>query len=193
MQRKHFKDIAKFLYWNTFGVIINNPVLCSNIQSILFVCKGNICRSPFAEQIILKYNSNSTHYECSSAGIYVEERKSPPPEAIILANSYGVDLKDHRSRQINYSLMESFDMVIVMEVWQFVFLKKLFLEFREKIYLLPLFDKNQEIISKKDLQLNIFDPYGKSLLQYKECFNRIERCIGMLLDDINITKQSKIN
>jgi len=55
--------------------------------SILFVCKGNICRSPFAEAIArsLYRNGADPAFRFASAGIDVERSLSPPQEAILAA------------------------------------------------------------------------------------------------------------
>ena len=49
----------KKFYWSVYGRTICNPRLPQNINSILFVCKGNICRSPFAEYYASKYLNTS--------------------------------------------------------------------------------------------------------------------------------------
>ena len=44
-----FKRTAKRLYWRTYGLFLTHPPVPPSPRSLLFVCKGNICRSPFAE------------------------------------------------------------------------------------------------------------------------------------------------
>ena len=184
------RGIAKSLIWTLYGGTVWNPPLPSKVRSILFVCKGNICRSPFAEHMarsIIAIGARKTKpYEIFSAGIHVAGPKKPPSEAIASAKKFGIDLHEHKSRQINYHLLESYDMIIAMETGQYKFLRKLFVEFEKKIYLLPLFyiEKGQGLSAYH--KYNIQDPYGRNLSDFNECFNRIERCISVLFSRIGL-------
>lgn len=185
MIKLFIKNIVSSIYWSLYGKSIRNPKIPSHVKSILFICKGNICRSPFAE-IFSKHNiSISNQYLFSSAGIYVESPQVPPVEAVIAANDFGIDLQGHTSKSINYRMIESFDLIVAMEVWQFKYLNKLFAEFREKIFLLPLFDKNTELLSNYSIY-NLKDPYGKNQDEYNKCFYRIKCCVEGLIKDIHI-------
>jgi len=184
MDKYFIKYYLKEFFWSIYGRNIINPSLPLNINSILFICLGNICRSPFSEKIFSKYSGNKNNIISYSAGIRVEYQKSPPLEAIISAREFGVSLDDHASRKIQYCMIESYDMVIAMEAWQYKYLRKMFLEFRNKIFLLPLFGiKNNKSKSKYD-NFNIKDPFGKDILNYNECFKKIEVCIDRLSDSI---------
>jgi protein-tyrosine phosphatase len=185
MNNYFIRNFAKNVYWSVYGGTIKNPSLPSNIKSVLFICLGNICRSPFAERIFSKYSSNSNNIISYSAGIHVEYPKSPPLEAIISAKEFSVSLDDHSSRKIEYSMIESYDMVIAMEVWQYKYLRKMYLEFEDKIFLLPLFDIKYKKSESKYDHFNIKDPFGKGISYYNECFKRIEINIESLFDLIN--------
>lgn len=185
MINNNIKYYLKNIYWNIYGLTISNPELPDNIKSILFICKGNICRSPFAERVAaIKYNKMN-QYLFSSAGIHVDIPKSPPADAIIVANSFGVNLQDHKSRPIEYSILKSSDMIIAMEAWQYILLRKTFKEISNKIFLLPLFDKNNEIYRNKYCTYNIKDPYGRNIEYFKDCYNRIESILDGFFCSIN--------
>jgi len=182
------KKSAKNVYWSVYGRTVRNPGLPSHGESILFVCKGNICRSPFAEKIAARYSNSPKRFSFGSAGIRVEDPKPSPIDAIIAAKSFGVDLQDHASRRIGYESMESYDLIAVMETWQYRYLRNLFLEFREKIILLPLFENNDGISRDRYSIYNIKDPYGKNMDEYYDCFARIEKCIAGLFHRIDSGK-----
>lgn len=187
------KNTVKNIIWKYYGYTIVKTKLPSDIKSILFVCKGNICRSNFAE--ILAYNkyNNSHEYLLKSAGILVNKPIGPPEEAIIAARHYGVDLHHHKSRQLDYALMESSDLVVVMETCQYKYLRKLFLEYQDKIFLLPLIETGNKNIHDEYARYNIKDPYGKTIPEFIECYHRIERCIDTLFFDMkqNIKERSR--
>jgi protein-tyrosine phosphatase len=86
--------------------------------SVLFVCLGNICRSPLAEGIFLHLVNEaglSDRFEIDSAGTgawHVGEM--PDARATIVASQHGVNLTS-RARQITDDDLEQFDWVIAMD------------------------------------------------------------------------------
>jgi protein-tyrosine phosphatase len=185
MVKYFIKNSISSIYWSLYGKSIRNPKTPTQVKSILFICKGNICRSPFAEIFAKNISHIPDQYLFSSAGIYVESPQVPPLEAVMAGNDFRVDLQGHKSKSINYRMIESYDLIVAMEVWQFKYLNKLFPEFKEKTFLLPLFDKNSESLTNYSIY-NIKDPYGKSQDDYNKCFDRIMCCIEGLIKDIHI-------
>lgn len=110
----------------------------------------------------------------------MDEPISPPAEAVAAAKDFGVDMRTHKSRQMNYKQMETFDMIFVMEAWQYKYLRKLFIEFKNKIFLLPLLETDRSIKRNSYSKYNIKDPYGKGASEFNECYKRIESCIDSL-------------
>ncbi len=85
----------------------------SEARSMLFVCLGNICRSPFAERLAaLRLPADR---RASSAGHYPDTGRRTPPGALRVARGYGVDLRDHRSRFLSRKLLEQADAVFVCD------------------------------------------------------------------------------
>ena len=171
------KKYVKSICWYLYGKTIRNPPLPYKVKSILFICKGNICRSPFAEYIFSRKYNSFNRYLLYSAGINVTNPKSPPENAIITARKFGVDLQDHKSRSIKYSLVESNDIIVATDTWQYNYLRKIFLEYRNKIFLLPLFDFNINSNFDCYYSYNIKDPYGANAIEFEECYTKIERCL----------------
>lgn len=90
----------------------------SDRTAVLFVCLGNICRSPLAEGIFLHlvHEAGLTdRFEVDSAGTgawHVGER--PDARAAMVASQHGVHL-DSRARQITSDDLQRFDYVIAMD------------------------------------------------------------------------------
>lgn len=185
MNKKLLKKHVSNFYWSIYGRTISNPKLPLNIKSILFVCKGNICRSPFAEYFASKYISVANPLLYYSAGIQVDYPKPPPLEAIVSARNFEIDLNGHMSREINYTLMEEYDLITVMETWQYNNLRRIFKEFRSKICLLPLFERHEGTSCGSYNIYNIKDPYGKNVSEFDECFRKINSCLTGLFLAIN--------
>ena len=80
--------------------------------SVLFVCTGNICRSPIAEAVFKA--SDVADASVSSAGLLFDDRPASDG-AIEWADIVGLDLRGHRSRVISRSLVESADLILGME------------------------------------------------------------------------------
>lgn len=88
---------------------------------ILFVCHGNICRSPMAEYMMkdmVKELGISDHYEISSAATSTEDLGNPvyPPAKAKLAE-HGIRCKGHRARQMTKDDYEYYDYIIFMDKW----------------------------------------------------------------------------
>lgn len=87
------------------------------MQKILFVCLGNICRSPLAEGIMLHLrNTHQLALEIDSAGTanyHVNE--APDHRTIANARKNGVDLSALRARQFAAADFDYFDKIYVMD------------------------------------------------------------------------------
>ncbi len=85
---------------------------------VLFVCLGNICRSPLAEGVFLhlvREAGLTDRFEVESAGTgdwHVGER--PDPRSVAVARQHGVDLPS-RARQVTPDDLEAFDHVLAMD------------------------------------------------------------------------------
>jgi len=86
-------------------------------MKILFVCLGNICRSPLAEGI-LRYKANEDNLDITvdSAGTSnYHIGQSPDPRAISVAYANGIDISNQKARQFRLKDFEDFDYIIAMD------------------------------------------------------------------------------
>jgi protein-tyrosine phosphatase len=87
------------------------------MHKILFVCLGNICRSPLAEGIMLhlkeKNKLNVVIDSAGTAGYHIGE--APDSRTIANAKKNGVDLSALRARQFNVTDFDEFDHIYVMD------------------------------------------------------------------------------
>lgn len=86
---------------------------------ILFVCHGNICRSPTAEFIfkdMVNKAGRSAEFEITSAATSTEEIGNPvyPPARKIL-KEHGIDCTGKTARQLTHSDYEYYDLLIGMD------------------------------------------------------------------------------
>lgn len=182
IENKTIKSTLKDVYLYFVNPRIDNPILPKYVKTILFVCKGNICRSPFAEYIANKIalERSLKKVVSFSAGLQVPTSLYSPKEVLEVAEKIGVNLNAHKSNGITSQLAESSDMIIAMESWHVKRLREMFPMFGNKIFLLPLFERNAQRWRWSYERYNISDPYGKPLPYFQECFHRIEICINEL-------------
>jgi protein-tyrosine-phosphatase len=195
------KTIAKFrvreplrdLYWGVYGRSLRNPRLDKVPESLLFVCTGNICRSPFAERKAARLleEEHGRRLVISSAGIHVETSLPSPENAVLAGRDFRVDLVDHRSRRVTEELVDDHDMILCMEAGHTRALWDLFPDHRHKFHLLPLFERPGDGRGSYHLY-NIEDPYGHPLDRYRECFRQIERCLQELFRILFVSGSSRV-
>jgi low molecular weight protein-tyrosine phosphatase len=85
---------------------------------VVFVCLGNICRSPIAERVAERAAAYAgiTDVEFSSAGTISEEYDDPMDRrAAAVLREHGYRYEDHRARRITEAQIESADLVVAME------------------------------------------------------------------------------
>jgi len=86
---------------------------------VLFVCLGNICRSPMAEGVFRKLVEEAgyaEHIEVDSAGTHAYHTQEPPdPRARDAAARRGVDISHLRGRQATAEDLVRFDYVLAMD------------------------------------------------------------------------------
>jgi protein-tyrosine phosphatase len=84
----------------------------SQIQSVLFLCYGNICRSAFAEQYARKKWAD---VDVQSAGFFGQAGRKSPDHMRIASTEYGVSLDNHVSRCVSRQVLEGVDLIVVMD------------------------------------------------------------------------------
>ncbi|MEZ9370663.1 protein-tyrosine-phosphatase [Shewanella sp. 10N.286.52.C2] len=91
----------------------------NTINSVLFVCLGNICRSPSAEAV---FRSKAAEYglviEIASAGtLAYHQGNAPDPRAIKAGNARGLDFSGMYARQIAQADFEKFDLILAADIF----------------------------------------------------------------------------
>ena len=133
------------------------------IKRVLFVCTGNLCRSPMAQVLFQDIVSNDT--ALSAAGIEADSAGTDPAfdnataEAVEAMRGYGLDLSAHRSKPVSDRLAEWADLILVMEPWQQMHVTSMFPEAKGKTHLLTEYAGGRGIVA---------DPYGSGTEVYVE-------------------------
>jgi len=146
-------------------------------RKILFVCLGNICRSPLAEGIAKDINEKEDLglTIVSSGTSSWHEGEAPCKDSIRVAKLYGIDISEQRARQVKSSDKDMFDYIIAMDESN----KKTLADMGfKKVYLLGEFAN----YGSRDVS----DPYffDKFDDQIKIVYMMIEQCVKDLIQKI---------
>ena len=100
------------------------------MHKVLFVCHGNICRSPMAEFVLkdmVKKAGVSDNFKIASVAVSREELGNPVyPPAKREMSRHGVACDGHRARQITQSDVDSFDHIYYMDSSNLNYLRRMF-------------------------------------------------------------------
>jgi len=110
------------------------------MQSILFVCTANQCRSPIAaalfKNLLLQKGFSSDEWIVESAGTWTKSGLRALPACRKIAALFDVDLSSHRTKSITDVSLMSYDLIIVMEKGHYEALSLEFAGIHGKLYLL---------------------------------------------------------
>jgi protein-tyrosine phosphatase len=85
------------------------------ISDIVVVCVGNICRSPMGAALMADQLGEDSEITVSSAGIGALVGFPAAEHAVELMGERGIDISDHRARQLDIEIIKSTDLILVME------------------------------------------------------------------------------
>lgn len=131
---------------------------------VVFVCTGNICRSPMAEGILRdewkkRYKDGLI---VTSMGIHGLEDQEPSSLAREVCEERGIDISAHRSRKLVVPELEDAHLILSMEPVHKDFIHLFFPRFKDKNFLLGAWPNKE---TKKSI---IKDPMGSPLKVYQE-------------------------
>ena len=152
---------------------------------VLFICHGNICRSPMAEYLFKDYVSKKnmdSSFEIVSKATSTEELGNPiyPPVKRIL-DSLNIDSSKHRASRVKESDYDYYDYIVCMDDNNIYNLKRIFKNGNKH--------KITKLLDYTDLKRDVLDPwYTRNFI---DCYNDIVKGIDCLYHYIikdNLTK-----
>jgi protein-tyrosine-phosphatase len=154
--------------------------------NILFICSGNLCRSPLAEALVRHKVSfaNSADLNSSiqvkSAGTSADSGLPMSLAMEIILQERGID-STHQSQRVTWALLDWADLVLTMTRAQKYLLLSQVPQIAAKLATLNEYSGNTS-------QPDIDDPYGCDLESYRQCAQEIEAACDGLLSNLQISQ-----
>ena len=135
------------------------------MRNVLFVCTANMCRSPLAQAIAtdLAASRGLRELRFESAGRRAVDGAAATSDAVAVAREHGLDLAGHRSRPLTSELVGRADAVVALDR-----------QARDAAESLGG--------SGKTRLLDLADPVGRGLDEYRRTFVQLERRLGPMLE-----------
>lgn len=148
--------------------------------TILFLCFGNICRSPMAERY-LKNELEAIGYDgvtVDSAGFVEQDGRSSPEPAIEAAREYDVALSDHRAKRTTREMVETSDLIFVMDMYNYHDMKHEFADAMEKVYFL------KPAGGGDTRRFEISDPHNDGIAAFRAAYGEVTDAIDGVVETL---------
>lgn len=141
----------------------------AGVERLVFVCAGNICRSPYGDR-----KAAQSGFPTASIALRGGSGDPADPGARIAGSAAGVDLSDHRSTAVaDYAALPG-DLLIAMEPWQADDLARRYRDRPDvQVTLLGLWSRPR--------RPHIHDPFGLSPAYFRTCFRVIDDGVAGLM------------
>ena len=157
-------------------------------HTILFICTGNVCRSPMAEGLFLDLvEKNDADFVVKSAGVGAQNGQPPSENSVRAMQDLDLDITNQRSQMLTSELAAEADMIIGMTQGHVEMVNLMFPQAADKTFMLREFDESLPIHERE-----IADPIGGSYEIYCLCRDQIREGIDSLLNSIKRNKGTAV-
>lgn len=154
----------------------------STARSFLFLCYGNIMRSPMCEALMNRELAafGNGQYIANSAGLNATPGRPAHPWAIAAAREFGISLERHSARLLTREMVDHADAIFVMDYQNYVQLVSRWEPDARKIFMLRAFAdhgyRGREIA----------DPYYLGEEQTRSCYRMLDTCTKNLILELSV-------
>lgn len=146
-------------------------------KKLLFVCTGNTCRSPLAAALTVSalQESKITDWSVDSAGLAAHAGSPASNGSQKVAAELGLDLSAHAAKPFTPELLASADLVLTMTTSHKAVLTRVAPHRADKIFSIT------EFLGEDG---EVPDPYGGSLLVYRQTARRLHEFVSLLAEKL---------
>jgi protein-tyrosine-phosphatase/predicted ATP-grasp superfamily ATP-dependent carboligase len=148
--------------------------------SVVFVCYGNIMRSPMAEAMLKRVlaEQGASGIGVKSAGLHAWAGREAHPLALRVSHEIGIPLDNHRAQLLNPEMVASSDLIFAMDFENLAELYAVYPEARHKIHMLSAFAEGRQ------RNREITDPYYGDEETTRQCYALLMKCVRNLARSI---------
>jgi glycine hydroxymethyltransferase len=146
------------------------------VKNVLFVCTGNICRSPIAEGLFRRLTGNRKDIEVASAGVHAVRGQPPSLYAVEVCAAEGTDISALRSQPLTGALVDQATHIFAMTGAHLETIQTLFPQSAEKTFLLREFEEPGTTVWR-----DLPDPIGLGREVYEDCARIIKNALPSVL------------
>jgi glycine hydroxymethyltransferase len=169
----------------------HNPSASDNASStprrVLFVCTGNVCRSPMAEGLFRKMVEDEPGWHVASAGVATLGGQKPSRETLDVLREEDIDLSGNRSRPFARDLADQYTHIFTMTYGHMRAVER-FPNASEKTFLVTEFCANEHIRG-----CDIPDPIGMGPRAYRETRDLLREALPSVLEFIRQTTKTELD
>lgn len=148
-------------------------------RSVLFVCFGNIMRSPMAEAMFRQSTAGTQILVTAvSAGLHAIPSREAHPRALVASSEFGISLVEHRAQLLTPEMVSQADAIFVMDFQNKAEVLALYPEARDKVVMLSAYADGAERCRE------IPDPYFGDLEATRRCYALLQTCIHNLAAEL---------
>jgi len=146
------------------------------VKNVLFVCTGNICRSPIAEGLFRRLTGNRKDIQVASAGVHAVRGQPPSLYAVEVCAAEGTDISGLRSQPLTGALVDQATHIFAMTGAHLETIQTLFPQSAEKTFLLREFEEPGTTVWR-----DLPDPIGLGREVYEDCARTIKNALPSVL------------
>lgn len=149
------------------------------MRSVLFVCTGNLCRSPVAEYLLQERLSQlgEENIVVESAGTIAGDGNRAAQDAVETMAAFGIDMSGHRARRLTGEMIAAADLVIAMEKYHYNTIVSLSQEAAGNTVMMGKFLGGQE-------EMEIPDPYGGNREGFVKSVEMLKQASNAIADNL---------